>query len=764
MRRFPSLLTICLCVMAYALPLAAEEAESNADDADSVDGCEVEAFFAGVQCIDADGVAAWQIHHPSLWSDGTYYEDIDKIALDEPPQGPAPVDSDSRRHERFWVSDDADLIDGLLFPFAEPITLGDRTFYSSNFHLLELDVEKGAIIDRVRFPAPITALEADGDASLMVTLVFHEEGGFGRDSLDIRYALDGPVPSQADWLISHPDVSGAASLRSARVDFEEIHRFLMNDINPEGTPYFYQVKVEDFEDRVENFDDHHIEALITRLKAAQTADQTNPYYDVYIGFWHQVLGDDDAADQAFERALETPNAHWLDWVYLSDTMETYGLSEIGDRAFELGAQGADAVGIAAHRRSSTLGASTTLQRLSDFDDDVLSLALKHGDADKAHRLSLRRAQLFPNLEDAHISWFKLADWMEDHDRSDLAEEWTERAEYNQTNSCGVQGPGGSWTPKVIRNAVIVGTISLAALILLFLVGLRAGAARRRHIEDQPAADDSGLRSWMPKPGRWDLLLLGTLFAALVIVPPLVGVYPQAMETISHASIELGDDALASPNPYRNVEALADSPARTELLAIMDAEHQALVAGEALPDKEAICPLLMEAVITDAQQTQWQSVKDLTFIDVAYQNDFGGVSVGNLKPAMIPILLLILALIFVIGALVGRKAPRLTRLIRYVVPGAILRPAPLADLALLATVGALTAINFTEHPLYTQVNEFNVADNTLGLDAIDAGGNLEPSSLITAGLSILALIAVAHLAFVILDIRAWRAQSNDDATG
>lgn len=664
--------------------------------------CDLQKFTGGVACVGDDGDEFWRIRHPALWE---------------------------------WQSNFADGDDEV--ESVQLATDGERSFYSVRSDLLEVDASphqqledgrwRGGVVNRWRFPAPIVDLTVVDEDTLEVTVevnVASSLGLWGEDieQVTIRQRLSEPQPSQSFW----GDIIGMFS--SAR-DGAWLHSYPS--------------------------DEEEATEAIEKLEKASRLDPTNPYYLLEAGkLYGDPLGDEQAMRQAFEAAVNVEGAPWQDLLRLTPMLESTGESDLADALFERAISEMDEVGIARERISTPVALTALFPREYKLDggDFPLAHAINDKDVETVHRLSLRRAEVAPNVEGGYQAWGVLADWMAEQGRDDLAEEWRAQAAQNKAFSAVSIEEGARSFDRLLLG---LAATFLGLILLCLLVGMRGGIARRRELDEEgDSANDGGFSSqwWVPKLRLRDLIAPLLLFALLSSLPYMMNYHVQAFGDIAAAPVTVLDDSLASPDVDRWLSSFSQSSARDELQAIANAEQQALIKGERFPEKEPTLGLVVETVYDHAKQTQWEAFRSGRIPDVTpmpsmnFAKDSEPSATASGVSAFFALFTLsILAALILIGAVLGSKFPRIGRWILRIIPGGAAILAPLGGVLLVSLLYASLAFTGLDSIL-TKLGTPNY------LSYLDLG-ELQPASLtpsrgwawITIG-----VVAVIHVAVSVWD--------------
>lgn len=724
-----SVLVVLMVSTLLSSSAAADEPDSAAGD------CTVEIFFAGVQCVDDQDERHWQIIHPATWHDiADFGEDASRIVED---------------HHELLIDDDIELVDHEVDEPVGPLEVDGRLFYAVRGDLLELDTRRGAVADRVRFPAVIDGLEPKGDDALNVELLYYDVDPRDYDTgetperiHEITYRLDSTPPGQTDW--SAPGVPPLAVVHDTSGVFDHVVAGDLDDDvigrDEEGLLTFD-----------EDLDEQGARRVVERLEKAYQRDPTNPFYQRHIGELWLHLGDDDRAAEAFELAANTDTV-WRELLDVSTALEDLGATEAGQRAFDRGAERLEEAGIASERHGTLVQLVMTLMHHPQDDVGALRDAIEREDVEEVDRLSERFARLFPYGEGAHQGWFALADWFEQRDRPELADKWRDSAETNFAEACGMTGPENRRLLTIDRGFLVLLASGLALVLLLFLVGVRGGLARRRMVDEDDHDDDPGV---LPRLKIWDFAGIALAVVVLMAVPFVLVAEARTINELADVPIEVADDGMASPIAEKTLEQLASSSARDELLEIARSEQEAFARGEDVLDKDNLCILNDGAFQRDSYGRLFDRLREGVLLDpvgdivdddlqfaAPAPDEVSGMSLWTAVSWLLP-----LALIFAVGVAVGRFVPPVGRWILRLVPGASIRPGVVADLAVFVfVVGLLAAAGFD-----SKFQEYVLPNFSMYYELNTITPEPEPEGIGPVAWVMIGGVLVAHIVAV---IRGW----------
>lgn len=497
--------------------------------------------------------------------------------------------------------------------------IGGRTVYGVGADLLEVDVARGVILARTRFPATIVRLAPEQSGAVTVTLQGSDYGA--TIEVPVTYRLGAPAPGRAAW---YP-----LAYLGARSD---ARRLALRGFK-EASEYSPEARAE----------------AIARCERAEAADPTNPWLTFFRGQLLQAAGRPDAAAAAFAAAADSQAATWSDLLALSSALEDTGAREPARRAWARGVERMRAAGVRPERMHTLI----SLLSLAPLPRRALEQAIAAADVERVDEIAGRVATLFPGLEQGDAGWRALASWMRGRGRADLAAVWEERA------AAARAGGAGRWAALVAQmNRVLpfVAGAFLALLVAAFVLGARAGARRRA----------AGGRWPVPRLRAGEVAgLIALLAIALVLTEQLARPLGRAVRYGTMAW-EVLDDGLASPSiePWAR-QALVPSAAREELLAHARAEQGALRAGgraEGAPIEVATIQRAIEADPPLYERLRYASKGEVAqIVDGTFGATVPWVRLWRAVPPAA------LALLF-LGALVGFYLPRAARALALAIPG------------------------------------------------------------------------------------------------
>ena len=620
------------------------------------------------------------------------------------------IDSDGNQqwkthHPALWSSTQSYIAGDQGARPIEPITIDDTAFYAIARDLLEVDVADGVIQNRVRFPDNIGDLVAASDGMLDVELeaaataflqaLNPRPAGDERPAVDARPAASAPQPR----VVSHnPGTPGPARETLSMADIvgpvataQDAHRLLASAAG----------------------DSQAIELL----RGAQQTDPTNPFLAQLMGMVLEDSGDDEAALQAFTRAANSPDAPWQDLLQLSGLLDGSSLApEQADTAFRLGMEQMQSLGLDAQNLAGLLPMVTTVLGNNQDLADILS-ALEAGNIDEAIRLGMVIAENLPDAATFQGKWQAIADENE-------AAAYEIVAEKLQELDCVL---------------LLLAGLLIGLILLVILVGMRAGVSRKLRIRD--------------------LLAPLAVFVVLLAFPYYLNTHVSVAEEIASLPIADIQSGFDTPEGQQWLMSMADDPAVQDLVASLFSSPQ---EAEDAPGAEShqrvpLLRLMVDAAYIDAEQAQWDLLRSgqmpdliaaLALLD-ANAADFDGsqrISSNGISLAYAFLPLLFFMLLGALGYLLGRFAPVVARPLLQGLPGGSKTLAPLGGLTLVAIVIALVAV--LGFDTIAQTLALPELQTHLNLDDVD---HLRSTPSRTWAWITLATAAVIHGAIVAWDI-------------
>jgi tetratricopeptide (TPR) repeat protein len=527
-----------------------------------------------------------------------------------------------------------------------PVTVSGRTLYAVRADLLEVDLARGVVARRTRFPAAIVALAPAGaapaDPRLQVTVEYHPPaaGAASRPAAATQPAAAGRVafPHRIGDLAPGRSFWEPRDWLGAWTDARE----LVPELKPDHAD---PAKLEP-ETR---------EKAIRALRDAAAHDPTNPHYLALAGVLLQAENQKAEAGRAFAAAAEAPGAHWADLLRAASTLEDAGAREPARRAFARGVRGLEAAGV----RPERLRAAVAVTTLMPPPRRALAEALKAKDAARVDEIVARAARVFPAGEGTAPAWARLAAWLRDQGKADLAARWDERARHGG-HAFGASPRRDLATEVDSRLPFLLGALLGTALIAL-AVGLRRGGTTST--QDGPLAR-------IPVPRLADLAMILAPLAVALLLDLGTGDRLATIDRYASAPVGLLVDAADAPDVERWVSARVEpGPARTLLVAWVAQESEATRAGGrsvAPPLDGDACHEALEHPGTFGTQLRRTLAGTVTALATritamggkpAELSSFRGVSVAALAA---------LAL-FVVGFLLARLFP-LAQALSWLIPG------------------------------------------------------------------------------------------------
>ncbi|MFU8803358.1 MAG: hypothetical protein ACNA8W_06075 [Bradymonadaceae bacterium] len=632
----------CLCTS----PTYAQDAEALPSSEPADEGpCRLKALNGGIGCVHEGGDAAWEIRHPSLWEDA---EDFVAQVEERRPVG--------------------------------PVEIGGRTFYAVRGDLLEVDVDAAKIVGRRRMPAPIVSLgRADGSEEHLEVVIRHvgDMPGVVENLITLTYGLDAPVPSQDVWF-GRTNLSGRLTARRdadwlvsslAEADDEVVLERLLEAWERDPLNLFYLAHLTN---------SRYAALYLGRLGVDLDSGVADEGGEAQIAKFQRLWS--EATEGPFTGPTGPP---WQDMINVSWVLEGDELGRgFGDRPYNAGHKAMIEAGMLPERMGNLVG--FVMRNMGSMD--AVKGAVEAGDAERVAALSERLAVGAPLVEGGEYVWPDLARWLEA--KGHPATIWHERAKDNAERSFSFSG-GNART--VDRLLVVMGGISLALLLYALVIGVQGGRARRRRRDEEPTGNHP---LWRPVLRVRDIVGLMILVLALPLCNHFIATDIFTIGALAAAPLGIFDDTLAAPDVQVWLEGLAESPARDELLEIARAEHEALKEGRVVENKAAVGHLFHAAATADGRAIQWRMLREGRFSN---PSALAGITDTDVLAEEHTFSLLtffpffaFLAMLIMMGSLLGGYLPVVGTWIVRIVPGAAPALAPVGGLLLAGCIAAILA--------------------------------------------------------------------------
>jgi hypothetical protein len=604
-----------------------------------------------------------------------------------------------------------------------PLTVAGRTVYAVRADLLELDLRRGVVARRTRFPAAIAALAPAGamaDPRVQVTLQYRGGAAASQPApgsqpapVVIPHRLGGVAPGRSFW--------DPREWLGAWTDARELVPELKAD-NADPAKLAPEVR----------------ERAIAALREAAAHDPTNPHYLVLLGALLQAGNLATDAGRAFAAAAEAP-AHWADLLRAASALEDAGARDAARRAFARGVGGLEAAGV----RTERLRGAVAVTTLMPPPRKALVEALKAKDAARVDEIVQRSARLFPAGEGTAQAWARLAAWLREQGKADLAARWEERARHGGA-AFGAR-PGRDLAAEIdARVPFLLGAL-LGAVLIAFAVGLRRGGTSRTQ---------SDALARVPIPRLGDLAIILVPLAVALLLDLGTGDRLAAIARYASAPTGLFVDAADAPDVERWVGAHVEpGPARDLLAAWVAQEGQAARAGGRSVAPPLDCEACHEALeAPGAFGTQMRrSLAGTVAALTARVTALGGkpeslASARGVGAAAIAALVL-----FVLGFLLARLFP-LAQVLAWLIPGGA---RALSIPAGLVTALAAAALCGNTYPALLSQLVVPQAYRLHGLELIAPAEGVGATAPIWV-FGALGLALVAHVWGVMRDVKAARA--------
>ena len=575
--------------------------------------CDVEAVAGGIQCV-AAGEPIFELLHPSLFPDPRRYRQR---------------------------------TDGMM-P-AGPVTFDGDVLYGVDNDLLRFDSRRRQIVDRVRFPASIADLAVDGSTvEVTVEAPPHRtdrqiDGPQKTHDVTIAHDLDGDtIPGRAPW-----DWTGTLGALHDGMWLESVE---LGGVEVRGAGSEY--------------DEASNRAAIARLQWRQRRDGTNPFLPLFRGELLDRSGDDEAAVRAYREALDHPEADWIDRLRLAVRLQMRGRLELAEEAANRATRQMEEAGVRGEYVTAVVNGTYAFV----WHQQIMEQAVEAGDTEIADAMARRIDALFPNLEGSEAAWRRLAAFFDRHGRSELADEWRDRADRGQQ----LDHPGRFFEEAATAVDLYL-VLQMALLLTALLAGLMLGMWR--YDEDETSEELDGWRAYLPRFYLVDITALVGIFVALVLVPMIAASPMQSMATIAEAPPAASGDALAAPAVGEWADDLAPTSARDELVAESERELEATRGGGQGPGDVDLNRLIVDAVEADTRARSLRTFADVEASEAAKQEFEWLRPLVDVDIDTSALVLVLLALAFnalIFGGLlqaVARRFEPLARIGRIVIVGA-----------------------------------------------------------------------------------------------
>ena len=460
--------------------------------------------------------------------------------------------------------------------------------------------------------------------------------------------------------------------------------------------------------------------LAAAVREAMEQDRTNL---LLIGQllhldWEEALAAEELSE-ILRTALTMESIPWQDLIALSWYLEEAGqYEEEAEAVFARGYALMEGAGLMPERVVSAVprvGTHLNARR-------VMGKTIAAEDWDAVHRLSERIARTSPLVEGGDSIWPLLADWFEEQGRVEEAAHWRARAERNSSE--GLDGMA-VFARKADRSINWLGGVTLALYVWCALIGLAVG--RRRRV-------------------RWEVISLPILLAGVLITTVILGAQLEPVNRFAVMPLDLLDDSLSSPVAEKWLEEQGEYGGGEFFDGLVRAsveERRRLLAGEPAPEKDAFIREFSEAVYADALAEQWARL-----LRGEMTNPISAADPLEDEPEVLALIhgmgfLLILGLLVLLGAVVGRKLPGLAKWILRLVPGGARPLAPVGGLLLAAFFAGVLAVLGADSIL-TNLSTPNL-QGFFALEALPLEVQRPQPSRLWAYLTIVAVIAAQVVA-------------------
>jgi tetratricopeptide (TPR) repeat protein len=210
------------------------------------------------------------------------------------------------------------------------------------------------------------------------------------------------------------------------------------------------------------------------LVDAGARDPTNPFLAVALASVFREAGERGAAEQAVRSALEAKGNTRILLLRAAASLEGLGMTDLADRAFDVGYRAFLDAGGEPELFASTIG-------LIHFCDSPRSVVLPHVEAgrlDDAGRVMERYWKIAPRATGASLAWRGMADLFAEAGRDDEARKWRERSRYAE-GALMAGGPMGGYFNYAAQGINFTWACAAALILTFTVLVLRLFAAWRR---------------------------------------------------------------------------------------------------------------------------------------------------------------------------------------------------------------------------------------------------------------------------------------------
>ena len=520
-----------------------------------------------------------------------------------------------------------------------PVAFGDHVLYGVRSDLLKTDARTGQVQGRWRLPAEITGIEAaeSGEVVARLRVVPDFLPGTEYESL-MTLDLNRPRHQFGRWYGDNLGLIMFTTRHDARGFVVDLFGEL------EGAE------------------------LAAAVREAMEQDRTNL---LLIGQllhldWDGALAAEELSE-ILRTALTMESIPWQDLIALSWYLEEAGqYKEEAEAVFARGYALMEGAGLMPERVVSAVPMVVTHLDARR----VMGKKIAAEDWDAVHRLSERIARTSPLVEGGDTIWSLLADWFEEQGMGEEAAHWRARAERNSSE--GLDGMA-EFAGAMDRSITWLGGFTLALYVWCALIGLAMG--RRRRV-------------------RWEVISVPILLAGLLITTVILGAQLEPVNRFAAMPMDLLDDSLSSPVAESWLAEQGEYGGGEFFDGLVRAsveERRRLLAGEPAPEKEAFIREFGEAVYADALAEQWARL-----LRGEVTNPISATDPWDDEPEVLTllngmVLLLTLGLLVLLGAVVGRRLPRLATWLLRLVPGGARPLAPVGGLLLAAFFAGVLAV-------------------------------------------------------------------------
>ncbi len=529
---------------------------------------------------------------------------------------------DHEAGEKIWVfhhkSLDVDDENQPEHPIRGPLQFEDRWYYSVNADLLEVDVDRKAIVGRTHYSMPIKDLKvSQGRLEVVATYEPDED-----EAVAVTFEHHGESPGRGFW-----QQGILTSFRAER----DVTQFL---------------KEKKWESSAE--DRASVAAL---LESGLERDRTNPFYHAYLGLFAHLDEDTETADAHFAaaRAVDAP---WFDRARVCGLLHRAARTEEARQTCSRALEQMKDEKIRPHAMYDLV----TFVSVMRHHHEAMRDAIEASEYERVDAIAEDMYRIFPMVEASSQAWRVLADWFESEGKSDLAKKWKSRSVEIESSPITQAFWGGA--RRVDRALLVAVSIALLLPFAGLLIGFRT--SRRK-------PDLEGGAKWIP---RLSIAEGFSMVAILLLAFFSAHEAAQRITTIGQFAsmpLPLSSEGYGSPDAIDWLEEQPENDARDRLLEYAKYESARAEKGQSIEKTPPQADILVEAVESGASQSVWSGFAESGSFQIFERASFGESRAPPTPPLGVPALVVFLFFLMV-GAALSRVFPGFVRKAAYVVPG------------------------------------------------------------------------------------------------